>query len=73
MTALSYYTSSIKNEVIKLKKTFAFWLTIISALIIPLLFFIVYLVKPEKVIPAEGINPWVKFMVNQIQNSIPFL
>lgn len=73
MTALSYYVSNTKNEVIKLKRTFAFWLTIISALIFPLLFFIVYLVKHAKLIPALGVNPWVKFMDNQIQNSIPFL
>lgn len=73
MTAVSYYVSNIKNEVIKLKRTFAFWLTIISALIIPLLFFIGYLVKPEQGIPVEGVNPWVDFIFNQIKNSIPFL
>ena len=49
MTAVSYYISNIKNEAIKLKRTFAFWLTIISALIFPLLFFIIYLVKHEQV------------------------
>jgi hypothetical protein len=73
MTAVSYYISNIKNEVIKLKRTFAFWLTIISAIIFPLLFFIVYLVKHAKMVPDLGDNPWEKFMVNQVQNSIPFL
>ena len=73
MTAIIYYSSNIKNELIKLKKTFAFWLTIISALIIPVLFFIVYMVKHANLIPEAGINPWDKYMVNQVQNSIPFL
>ena len=73
MTAVSYYLSNIKNEVIKLKRTFAFWLTIISALIFPLLFFIIYLVKHEQVVPGLGVNPWEKFMINLVQNSIPFL
>ncbi len=73
MTAISYYLSNTKNEVIKLKGTFAFWLTIISALIIPLLFFTIYLVKHTKLIPALGDNPWDKFMVNQVQNAIPAL
>lgn len=73
MTVLSYYVSNIKNEVIKLKSTFAFWLTIISALIFPLLFFTFYLVKHTKMVPAIGNNPWEKFMMNQVQNSIPFL
>jgi hypothetical protein len=71
MTAITYYTSNIKNELIKLKGTFAFWLTVISGLIIPVLFFIVYLVKYKSLIPAEGINPWEKFMINQVKNSIP--
>lgn len=73
MTAVSYYISNIKNEAIKLKRTFAFWLTIISALIFPLLFFIIYLVKHEQVVPGLGVNPWEKFMINLVQNSIPFL
>lgn len=72
MTVFTYYLSNIKNELIKLKRTFAFWLTIISGLLIPTLFFVVYLVKHKSLIPAEGINPWEKFMVNQVQNSIPF-
>lgn len=73
MTAISYYLSNTKNEVIKLKRTFAFWLTIISALIFPLLFFIIYLVKHAKLIPDVGVNPWDKFMANQVENAIPAL
>jgi len=73
MTAISYYISNTKNEVIKLKKTFAFWLTIISAVIFPLLLFIVYLVKHEKLVPNPGENPWDEFMFKQIKNTIPFL
>ncbi len=73
MTTITYYSTNIKNELIKLKRTFAFWLTIISAIIIPLLFFIVYFIRYAKLIPADGVNPWDKFMTNQIQNSIPFL
>lgn len=72
MTALSFYISNTKNELIKLKRTFAFWLTIISAIIIPLLFFIVYMVKYNSLVPAVGENPWEKFMINQVKNSIPF-
>lgn len=73
MTAITYYSSNIKNELIKLKRTFAFWLTIISALVIPLLFFIVYMVKHKNLTPEAGVNPWDKYMVNQVKNSIPFL
>mgnify|MGYP000468792060 CR=1 FL=1 len=73
MTALSFYISSTKNELIKLKRTFAFWLTIISALLFPLLFFVAYLLKNKNLVPEIGINPWERFMGTQIENSIPFL
>ena len=72
MTALSFYISSIKNEFIKLKRTFAFWLTIISAILFPILFFIAYFLKHKTNTPEIGINPWEKFMTVQIENSIPF-
>lgn len=72
MSAITFYISNTKNELIKLKRTFAFWLTIISALIIPLLFFIVYAVKHAKLAPGAGVNPWDKYMLNQVKNSIPF-
>lgn len=73
MMALFFYISSIKNELIKLKKTFAFWLSIISAISFPALFFLVYFFKYKAQIPKTGINPWEKFMTIQIENSIPFL
>lgn len=72
MTALTFYISSTRNELIKLKKTFAFWLTIISALLFPMLFFLAYLMKHEILAPEMGVNPWDKFMTMQIENSIPF-
>lgn len=73
MTAITYYSLNLKNELIKLKRTFAFWLTIISALVIPLLFFIIYLIKHAKLAQPIDVNPWDKFMTNQIQNAIPLL
>jgi hypothetical protein len=72
MAAITFYFSSIENELIKLKKTFAFWLTIISAFLFPILFFVAYLLEHESLAPETGINPWEKFMTTQIQNSIPF-
>lgn len=72
MTAIAYYTASIKNELIKLKRTFAFWLTIISALLFPILFFIAFFIKHKTNNPKPGINPWDYFMTVQIENSTPF-
>ena len=72
MTAIKFFISSTRNELIKLKRTFAFWLTIISALLFPMLFFIIYFFENKSLTPETGINPWDKFMTLQIQNSIPF-
>ena len=72
MTTITYFSYSIKNELIKLKRTFAFWLTIISSLLFPILFFLVYLFKHETLAPKTGENPWEKFLTIQIENSIPF-
>ncbi|WP_024769246.1 ABC transporter permease [Aquimarina macrocephali] len=73
MTAITFYFSSLKNEIIKLKHTFALWLTAICALLIPLLFFIVYTIKWEGLIPEEGVNPWNQYANEQIMNSLPAL
>ncbi len=73
MIALKYYISSTKNELIKLKRTFAFWLTIISGLFIPLIYFLYYSLKYKSLIPVEGVNPWDKFMVEQIRAAAPLL
>ncbi len=73
MKALYYLQMSIKNEILKLKNTFAFWLSIISALFIPAIFFLYYFLKYKSLIPASGVNPWEKFMVDQIMSAAPFL
>ncbi len=72
MSTILYYSASLKNELIKLKRTFAFWLTIISAVLFPILFIVAYIFERETLVPAAGINPWEKFMVTQIENSTPF-
>ncbi len=73
MTSISYFTRSLSNEFLKLKRTFAFWLTIISAFFIPCIYLLVYLFKTEAMIPAEGVNPWGNFIGYQIRAIVPFL
>ncbi|NVK52782.1 MAG: ABC transporter permease [Flavobacteriaceae bacterium] len=73
MTAITHYTTSTVNEFQKLKRTFAFWLTIISALFIPIIYLLYYLIKYKQLIPTEGVNPWDKFIVEQIRAAVPLL
>jgi len=73
MSIVSFYWPSIKNEVVKLKRTFALWLSIISALFIPVIYFFYYLLKYESLIPKDGVNPWNSFISQQINNASPLL
>ncbi len=73
MNTLSYFTKSIKNETLKLKSTFALWLAIISALFIPVIYFFYYLSKYESLVLPNGVNPWEKFMLEQINGTATLL
>ncbi|NQY07374.1 MAG: ABC transporter permease, partial [Flavobacteriaceae bacterium] len=72
MNILFFLKSSINIELIKLKHTIALWLTIVCAMIFPILFFIAYLIRHKILVPKNGANPWDKFMFMQIENSTPF-
>lgn len=65
---MKYLIKNIENEILKLKSTFALWLSIISSLFIPLIFFMYYTLKHKTLIPEEGINPWDKFLLDQIMS-----
>lgn len=73
MNTMTLYFISTKNEVLKLKRTFAFWLTIISAMFIPGIYLIYYLLKYESLIPDDGVNPWDKFLIDQIMSAASLL
>lgn len=73
MNPIDYFTKSVQNEALKLKNTFAFWLAVISALFLPAIYFIYYVVKYKSLIPASGSNPWEKFMVDQIMAAASLL
>lgn len=67
------FFNSILNEFLKLKRTFASWLCLISALFIPLLYFSYYLLEYQKVLPGEGVNPWEKFIGINLTAAVPIL
>jgi len=52
--------NSFSTEIIKSKNTFALWLTVIGAIIIPLTIIITYGYNWEMFIPKAGQNPWVE-------------
>ncbi|MDO6432626.1 ABC transporter permease [Flavitalea sp. BT771] len=50
-------------ELIKLKNTFALWLTFVGALFLPLLLFTTYLFESQEFLPAPRINPWYDYLL----------
>ncbi|MEO6284255.1 MAG: ABC transporter permease [Dyadobacter sp.] len=55
--------SLIYTEFIKLKNTFALWLTILGALFVPFILFATYLSDVRAFVPGHGVNPWDDFLV----------
>ena len=51
---------SLIAEYKKSKRTSYLWLTIISSMLIPLILFLVYIIKPEYFIPETDVNPWLE-------------
>lgn len=53
------FAISLRSELLKSKRTPAFWLSVLGAGFIPAIFFLIYTIKPEKMIPRLQLMPWV--------------
>ena len=73
MNTILIFTRNISIELFKLKRSFAFWLTIIGASFIPLIYFIYYALKYKSLIPADDVNPWDNFLTIQIMSAASLL
>lgn len=60
------------TEFIKLKNTFALWLTVMGALFVPLILFATYLSDVKSFVPGPGINPWDDFLVRTLNGCCFF-
>lgn len=60
------------TEFIKLKNTFALWLTVLGALFMPLLLLSAYLLSVKDFIPAAGINPWNEYLLRTYNGNCLF-
>lgn len=55
---MSTLIHSIQSDIIKTKRSSAFWLSLIGSIFIPIIFFLMYTFKPEPFIKDLGENPW---------------
>lgn len=62
----------VYTELIKLKNTFALWLTILGALFMPLLLLSAYLLSTKEFVPAPGVNPWYEYLLRTFNGSCLF-
>ena len=60
------------TELIKLKNTFALWLTILGASFMPLLLLSAYLLSAKEFVPAPGVNPWHEYLLRTFNGSCLF-
>ncbi|MCF0074208.1 ABC transporter permease [Dyadobacter sp. CY261] len=60
------------TEFIKLKNTFALWLTILGALFVPFILFATYLSDVKAFIPGHGVNPWDDFLIRVLNGCCFF-
>ncbi|GAB5564242.1 MAG: hypothetical protein Wins2KO_13050 [Winogradskyella sp.] len=72
-----YKPNNLRNALIiemhKLKSTNALKLSVISGAFIPLIFFLYYMSDYQNFNNKELLNPWIRFLSDQFQNTAPFL
>ncbi len=64
---------SIRTELIKAKRSSAFWLCLIGSGFIPAIFFIMYVARANKIIPTLNAHPWEQHFLQGWQSFASFL
>jgi len=62
----SIYTGLIAESQ-KSKGTFISWFTLIGSVLIPLITFLIYFFRYEYFLPADGVNPWINYMMSNVK------
>jgi lantibiotic transport system permease protein len=50
--------NALRAELLKTKRTAAIWVCVIGAAFIPVLFFIIYMARPDRMAPNINMDPW---------------
>ncbi len=67
------FITSTRAELLKTKRSAAFWLSVLGALFIPAIFFLMYYFKPEVFIPMLKEDPWRIHLIRGWQSLSAFL
>lgn len=64
---------SIRTELIKTKRSSAFWLCLIGSGFIPGIFFLMYVLRPDRMLPRLKVQPWEAHFMQGWQSFSSFL
>ena len=67
------FVTSIRAESIKVKRSSAFWLSLLGAAFIPFIFLLMYFFKPDVFVPNLGNDPWRSHILHGWQALSIFL
>lgn len=67
------YAISLRTEIIKTKRSAAFWICLLGSGFIPAVFSLMYIVKPEIFAPKFKVQPWESHFINGWQAFSAFL
>jgi hypothetical protein len=67
------FAISVKTELIKTKRSSAFWLCLIGSGFIPGIFFLMYALRPDNIMPRLKVQPWESHFLNGWQSFSAFL
>ena len=63
----------LQSEFKKARHSSTFWFSLTAAALVPVIMFLVYLIKWEHFIVPEDINPWTNFITAAFRYTAPFL
>ncbi|MET0636469.1 MAG: ABC transporter permease [Chitinophagaceae bacterium] len=69
---MSLFTS-VQSELVKTKRSASFWMSLLGAGVIPLIFLLVYIISPEKTAPSLQKTPWEIHFFQGYQQFASFL
>lgn len=70
---MKFFFATLKIEWLKTRRTAAVWITVLGAAFIPVISFLIYVLKPEHFIKELAANPWQSLIMQSWQSASVFL
>jgi len=67
------FVLNTKSEILKIRKTAAYWLTIAGAALVPLMMTAAYILRPDVFVPGMKADPWTRHLMGCWESAAAFL